>query len=74
MTEQTLLARVDERTEHIERELKSICKRLDALPNEYVTQCEFRPVRALVYGGVGLFLTSVLSGVVALCVQRILPF
>ena len=57
------LARIDERTIHIEATLD----RLQAdINNKYVSKNEFAPVKSIVYGLVALILTSVAAAVVAL--------
>ncbi|MCY3783939.1 MAG: hypothetical protein OXG79_09155 [Chloroflexi bacterium] len=68
-----LLARIDERTLQLLREIAHL--RADLAAHEahvheaYVTRTEFRPVRAVVYGLVGLTLTSVGGGVLALVLR-----
>ena len=54
----TLLARIDERTKGTEEAVKEIKNQLQT---HYVTQDEFRPIRMLIYGMVGLMLTSIVG-------------
>lgn len=56
---QELMARLDERTSAIQTELKT-------LREQMVTQTEIRPMRMLLYGLVGIILTSVVGGLMAL--------
>ena len=60
-----LLARIDERTIATDRVVQEI-KVL--VTTNYVTQQEFKPVRALVYGAVGLMLTGIIGAIIALVV------
>ncbi len=46
MTNDTLLARIDERTRHTDEKLADLDKRF----SEYVTRHEFGPVRLIAYG------------------------
>ena len=62
----SLLARLDERTENMQRQLTDLNK---ALKEHYVTKAEFEPVKRLVYGGVGVVLQAVTGGVVALVLK-----
>ncbi len=68
-----LLARIDERTASILREVGQL--RTDLAAHEavtratYVTRAEFRPIRSVIYGLVGLTLTSVGGGVLALVLR-----
>ncbi len=48
-SDRELLARIDERT-----------KALDERMDDFVTKAEFAPVRAIVFGGVGVVLSTVL--------------
>ena len=70
-----LLIRIDERTQAIQAELKQYAKRseLESVKtalSETVQQAEFRPVRAIVYGGVGVILTAVAAAIVGVVIQR----
>lgn len=51
----TCVARVDERTKHMDEDFREL---KDSLSKEYVTRAEFRPVRLLVYGFVGIMLSA----------------
>ena len=68
-----LLARIDERTASILREVSQLRSDLAAHKADaratYVTRAEFRPVRSVIYGLVGLTLTSVGGGVLALVLR-----
>lgn len=84
-----VLARIDERTKVVEREVRELKGTLNRLDQHYpcreefdslvatvreldgrsVTRREFAPVRALVFGAVGLVLTAVVIAVVALVVS-----
>ena len=68
-----LLARIDERTASILREVAQLRSDLAAHENEarttFVTRAEFRPIRSVIYGLVGLTLTSVGGGVLALVLR-----
>jgi hypothetical protein len=57
-----LLARIDERT-------KNLAECVDTLAGSVVSKEEFRPVKSIVYGGVGLVLTSVVAALIALVVK-----
>ena len=68
-----LLARIDERTDAILREVAQLRADLAAHKTEarsiYVTRAEFRPIRSVIYGLVGLTLTGVGGGVLALVLR-----
>lgn len=68
-----LLARIDERTASILREVAQLRADLALHKAEaratYVTRTEFRPIRSVIYGLVGLTLTSVGGGVLALVLR-----
>ena len=68
-----LLARIDERTDAILREVAQLRSDLAAYKTEaratYVTRAEYRPIRSVIYGLVGLTLTSVGGGVLALVLR-----
>jgi len=42
----------------------------DKLDEKYVTKEDYRPVKAIVYGAVGLILTSVMIALIALIIRR----
>lgn len=63
MTEQeSLLARLDERSLHIMTRLDELT---ETLKHRCVSRAEFEPVRRLVYGATALVLSIVLGGLVA---------
>jgi hypothetical protein len=68
-----ILARLDERTENTDRNMVTIKKDVLAihtkLSESYVTQKEFNPIKMLVYGAVGLVLTSVCGAVLILVIN-----
>ena len=76
-TEQ-LLARIDERTARTERDVTDLRaemrKGLSDLKGEavanFVTRQEFQPVRAIVYGMVGVMMLAVLGALLALVVAK----
>ena len=51
-----LLARLDERTQNILKDVGALSKKLD--DKEFVTREEFDPIKKLVYGFVGFMLIS----------------
>jgi len=65
-----LLARIDERTQNMVRELENVRIDLTNLRTEiatkYVTKDEFKPVRMVVYGMVGALLLAVVAAIVGL--------
>jgi hypothetical protein len=64
---------MDNHDNNIEVELKYIRRDLDEikakLSNNYITKNEFAPVRNLVYGLVGLILTSFIGALVTLVLK-----
>ena len=62
-----LLARIDERTLQLLREIAQLRAEIAAheahVRETYVTRDEFKPIRAVIYGLVGLTLSSVASAV-----------
>ena len=68
-----LLARIDERTLQLLRDIAQLRAEVAAheahVRETYVTRAEFRPIRSVIYGLVGLTLTSVGGGVLALVLR-----
>jgi hypothetical protein len=54
-----LLARLDER-------IKAIAEDISDLKTNYVTKAEFTPIRAIVFGGVALVLTSFMGALIVM--------
>lgn len=54
----------------IKKDIGEIKEALKCLSSEYVTQVEFRPIRQLVYGLVGLILIAVVGALLALVIIR----
>lgn len=76
-----ILARLDERTRAMSEQLNGIKRdveslkvevddRLNGLDGQFVTRAEYLPVRALVYGFVGLVLCAVAAGIISLVVSN----
>jgi len=61
--DRVLLARIDERTQALQREVHAIAEHLK---EDYVTAAEFVPIKKIVYGLVGLVLTAVTLAVLGL--------
>jgi hypothetical protein len=61
-----LLARIDERTKTTCKDVQEIKTKLET---HYVTQDEFRPVKAIVYGMVGLLLTGIVTAILILTLK-----
>lgn len=66
-TPEAVLARIDERTKTTEEKITHIEEKLDS---NYVTKDEFRPVKQLVYGFVGVVLLAVVGALVALVIIK----
>lgn len=58
-----IVIRLDERTARMESDMKT-------LRDTVVTQTEFKPIRAVVYGLVALVLTSVFAGLLAMVLNQ----
>lgn len=65
-SEHELLARIDERTRLLQKEFEEF---KTALTSKYVTHAEFRPVKFLVFGFVGLTLTSVVGALLTMVLR-----
>lgn len=65
-----LLARIDERTKGIKETVDSFQKKLDEVPENYVSLEAFRPVQRIVYGAVGLILLAVFGALLALVIIK----
>ena len=65
-TENAMLARIDERTSTLVRDIEEIKEALNA---KYVTHAEFDPVKKLVYGMVGLVMVAVVGALISLVVK-----
>jgi len=67
------IAVMNERMKGIECNISEIKKSLDGivqrLDDAYVTKVEFQPVRAVVYGLVGLILTAVTSTIIYVVIK-----
>lgn len=61
------VARIDQRTLGIEQSLRDL---RDDLEDNYVTQQEFGPIRSVVYGMVGLMLTTILVVILAVALKK----
>jgi hypothetical protein len=73
-----ILARLDERLKAMAHDMAEM-KRLNtdeheeikkSLAEGYVSKADFRPVKQIVFGAVGLVLTSVFAGLIALVVKE----
>ena len=60
------VARIDERTQAINDQVKSIH---DKLSSSYVLKEEFQPVKNIVYGLVGVLLSSIIISLAALVLK-----
>jgi len=60
------VAKIDERTKGL---VSTVDKIEDNLSKKYVTQDEFKPVKALMYGLVGVILTSVMGSIILLVLK-----
>lgn len=60
------MARLEERLSQLERKVDDVRNKLDT---KFVTQEEFKPVRIVVYGMVGMMLVSVGSALIALVIK-----
>ena len=56
------LGRIDERLKHLEAEVHQMSVKLE---KSYITESEFRIVRRVVYGSVGIVLSFVLTAIMA---------
>jgi len=64
--DQVNIALMQEDVKSIKNDVKEIKGKMEA---EYVTQTEFKPIRNLVYGTVGVVLTTVGGAVIALILK-----
>jgi len=73
--DETLLARLDERTKSIEKSLLNLQEELSSvsakLEEKYITHSEFWPIKALVYGAVGSMLTAIIGSVLMLVLKEV---
>ena len=65
-TDSNLLARIDERTRILIEKVQLIETKLE---NHYVSQEEFRPVKSVVYGMVGVILLGVVGSLLYLVIK-----
>lgn len=63
----SLLARLDERSVNVERSIEEIKEKLET---GYVGREEFKPIRLVVYGLVGVILVAFVTGVIALLTTK----
>jgi hypothetical protein len=54
----------------IKKDITEIKESLKCLNQEYVTQVEFRPIKAIVFGMVGVILVGVVGALLALVIIR----
>ena len=64
-----LLTELNNLTKLVERDRSDTNKRLDKIEAKLVTRAEFEPVKSIVYGLVGLVLTSVIVALLALVIR-----
>lgn len=67
---ESTLARLDERAKIQETILQDIKRKLES---QYVTQEEFKPVRTIIYGLIGLITSTVVVALVSLAMQGTHP-
>lgn len=60
------IARIDERTANLVTDVSEIKHKIES---HYVTQEEFKPVKSIVYGLVGLILTTVIMALLYLIIR-----
>ena len=76
-----LLARIEERTEQLSRDIARVELKLEAhtasadaraalFEGRFVTRAEFEPIKRIVYGVVALVLASVFGALLALVVRK----
>jgi hypothetical protein len=65
-TNEERLATIEERTKSILYDIKEIKHDMD---NRYVSKEEFEPIKMLVYGLVGMIMSSVIMGLILLLVN-----
>lgn len=63
MNDHDLLVRIDERMINLE---KSITELENKLRKNFVTKIEFKPIKKIIYGFLGVVLTSVLFSILSL--------
>jgi len=63
----TNVAVILNKVEYIELEVKEI---KDKLESDYVTMSEFKPIKMIVYGMVGIVLTTVFGALIMLVVKK----
>ena len=56
--------------EYISRSLDQLKIQIDELPSRFVSQDEFKPIRSVVYGVVGLLLTSIVVAITSLVIRK----
>jgi len=56
--------------EYISRSLDQLKVQIDELPARFVSQDEFKPIKSVVYGVVGLLLTSIVVAITSLVIRK----
>lgn len=56
--------------EYISRSLDQLKTQIDELPSKFVSQDEFKPIKSVVYGVVGLLLTSIVVAITSLVIRK----
>lgn len=59
-----------QKVEYISKAIDEMKKTLEEMPSHFVSQEEWKPVKNVVYGVVGLLLTSVVVAITALVVHK----
>ena len=54
----------------IKSDVADLKQRIDNMGNRYVSQDEFKPVRSIVYGLVGIILTTVIGALISLVLLK----
>lgn len=56
--------------EYISRSLDQLKTQIDQLPSHFVSQDEFKPIKSVVHGVVGLLLTSMVVAITSLVIRK----
>lgn len=69
-TEQVAIAVLNTKMDYLKDGVDGVNKKIDTISGQFVPQAEFKPVRNIVYGLVGLILTAVMLGILTLVIRR----
>lgn len=70
VTEKVAVAVLNTKMDYLTGAVDNVNKKIDTLSGQFVPQSEFKPIRNLTYGLVGLILTAVVISIMTLVLRQ----